>query len=76
MAYEVKFLISRKMAAYLKQVAELEGFGDTQGEVIQRFAWDRINELIAGGRLVELVDSVNPTPKPPGRHNSTGESNV
>lgn len=69
MAQEITLLVSRKLDAYLKQAIDLEGFGDTRGEVIQRFVWDRVNELIASHRLVELEDSVNPRPR-----ESTGES--
>jgi hypothetical protein len=44
---------SPKLIAYLDELQKLEGFGDSRPDIVRRFAWDRINELIKDGRLVQ-----------------------
>lgn len=56
-------IFSRKLCAYLDQLVEGEGYGDNHKQVIERLVWDRVNDLLASGMLIELVDSVNPRPR-------------
>ena len=41
----ITILVSDKLLRYLDAVIELEGYGDTREEVIERFVWDRIHTL-------------------------------
>jgi hypothetical protein len=47
----VEVQASPKLLAYLDDLIGMEGFGDSRPEIVRRFAWDRINELIKDGRL-------------------------
>lgn len=40
-----------KLVAYLDQIVDLQGFGDTRQDVIKRLVWDGINDLLAKKRL-------------------------
>lgn len=42
---------SPKLLAYLEEIREMEGFGDTRQEIVKRFVWDGINQLLAAKRL-------------------------
>ena len=50
---ELTITISPKLLKYLQDVADLEGFGLTEGEVAKRFVWDGVNSLIESRRLKE-----------------------
>lgn len=39
------------LRGYIERLIEMEGYGDDAQEVVMRFVWDRVNELIVAGRL-------------------------
>lgn len=45
--------LSPRALAYIDALVRMEGFGESRAEVITRFIWDRLNELIAKPRLVQ-----------------------
>lgn len=40
-----------RLAQYLDDLIEIQGYGETRPEIMRRFVWDAVNELIAKGRL-------------------------
>lgn len=50
---KIEVLVTPKFAAYLDDLIEMEGFGASRPEVIRRFVWREINQLIVDGRLKE-----------------------
>lgn len=48
--------ISERMAEYIEELIELDGFGDTRQEVIRRFIDSEVNRLIADKRLKQRQD--------------------
>ena len=50
-AVNLEFGISEQLAAYLDELKELEGFGNSRPEIIRNFVWKEIHRLIEVGRL-------------------------
>jgi len=40
-----------KLLAYLDELVDMEGFGNSRAEVARNFVWKEVNQLIADGRL-------------------------
>ena len=40
-----------KLLAYLDELVDMEGFGNSRAEVARNFVWKEVNALIAVGRL-------------------------
>lgn len=47
----IEFEVSPRLRAYLEQLVEHEGYGDSPGEVALRLVWDSIHHLIGRGVL-------------------------
>jgi hypothetical protein len=47
----IEFAAPPKLVAYLDDLVDLEGFGNSRAEVARNFVWNEVNELIKAGRL-------------------------
>lgn len=51
---KVEVALSLKAGRYLDRLIEMDGFGESREELVKRFIWHGINQLIQSGRLGEL----------------------
>jgi hypothetical protein len=47
----IEIQASPKMIAYLDQIRKMEEFGETRQEIVKRFVWDGIRNLLPERRL-------------------------
>jgi len=50
---KIEVLVTPKLAAYLDELKDMEGFGNSRPAVIRHFAWKEVNRLIEARRLEE-----------------------
>lgn len=47
----IEFATTPKLVAYLDDLIEAEGFGNTRAEIARSFVWKEINRLLEQNRL-------------------------
>jgi hypothetical protein len=47
----IEIQASPKLVAYLDQLMQMEGFGETRPEIVKKFVWDGINQLLLDKRV-------------------------
>jgi hypothetical protein len=47
----IEIQASPKLIKYLNQLMDMEGFGETRPEIVKKFVWDGINQLLLEKRI-------------------------
>ncbi len=51
---KIDVTVSPKLARYLDELRDKDGFGSSRPEIVRNFVWKEINRLLEIGRLEEV----------------------